>query len=271
MPDIFQFIDDLDSDKQRMVAGRLENRAKLDQFAAMRENYFDRIGLPAAGTIHELGCGTGVVCRAIASRPGFTGTVTGSDLSASLIEAAIDNAVKSGLSNIRFFQADGHGSEHHDTRYDLVLAHTTISHVADPKALLNEAVRLAKPGGRIVVHDGDYASMTFDTGMPTLDLEIPEKILQAVVANRYVMRQIPRLLREANVKITHAISEVMLEAGSGEYFPMLAKNYCPIAVSAGLAQQTDVDVWLDAIDRALSEKVFFGSCSFVTYCADKPH
>ena len=236
-----------------------------------RERYFDEIGLPATGTIHELGCGTGVVCRAIASRPGFAGTVTGSDLSASLIDVATDITAKSGLSNVRFFQADGQGSDRHDMRYDLVLAHTTISHVSDPKAFLNEAVRLAKPGGRIVIHDGDYASMTFDTGAPDLDLNMPEKILQAVVANRYVMRQMPRLLKEANVDITYAIGDVVLEAGKGEYFPMLARNYCPIAVSAGLAKQADADVWLNAIDRALSENVFFGSCCFSTYCAAKPH
>ncbi|MDH3662699.1 MAG: methyltransferase domain-containing protein [Alphaproteobacteria bacterium] len=271
MPDIFQSIDELDSDKQTMVADRLENRAKLDQFAAIRERYFDKIGLPATGTVHELGCGTGVVCRAIAARPQFAGTVTGSDLSASLIDVATEMTAKSGLSNVRFFQADGQGSDQHDMHYDLVLAHTTISHVSDPKAFLNEAVRLAKPGGKVVIHDGDYASMTFDTSTPALDLEMSEKILQAVVANRYVMRQMPRLLKEANVDITHAIGDVVLEAGNGEYLPMLARNYCPIAVSAGLARQADVDVWLSALDRALSESVFFGSCSFATYCAAKPH
>jgi ubiquinone/menaquinone biosynthesis C-methylase UbiE len=270
MPDIFQFIDDIDADKQTMVATRLENRAAMAQFAAIRESYFDRIGLPAEGNIHELGCGTGAVCRAIASRPEFAGSVSGSDLSASLIETAKEITAAANLENIRFYQADGQGSDIHDVQYDMVLAHTVISHVADPAAFIREAIRLAKPGGKIVFNDGDFASLTFDTDTPELDRKMPDLVLQAFVANRYVMREMPRLLRQSNVEITHAIGDVVLESGTGEYLPNLARNYCPIAVSAGLAGQSDVDTWLQAIDRSLSEDTFFGSCNFVTYCAIKP-
>jgi len=113
MPDLFQCIDDMDADKQAMVVKRLEDRAQMARFAAIRENYFDKIGFPLEGRIHELGCGTGAICRAIASRPGFVGTVVGSDLSASLIEAAKAITAKSGLKNIEYYQADGQGSEAH--------------------------------------------------------------------------------------------------------------------------------------------------------------
>jgi 2-polyprenyl-3-methyl-5-hydroxy-6-metoxy-1,4-benzoquinol methylase len=265
MADLFQIIDDIDADKQAMVIKRLEDRAQMPKFAAIRESYFDKIGLSLTGRIHELGCGTGVVCRAIASRPGFIGTVVGSDLSASLIEAAKDITAKSGLRNIEYYQADGQGSDAHHGQYDLVLAHTVISHVANPAAFLREAIRLARSGGQIILHDGDYASMTFNTNTPELDLKMPELILQAVVANRYVMREIPGLLRQCDVKITHALADVVLEIGDGEYFPGLAKNYGPIAVTAGFAIRSELDQWIAAIDRALSENTFFGSCNYVTY------
>ena len=265
MADLFQIIDDIDADKQAMVIKRLEDRAQMPKFAAIRASYFDKIGLPLTGRIHELGCGTGAVCRAIASRPGFVGTVIGSDLSATLIEAARNITAKSGLKNIEYYQADGQGSDAHEGHYDLVLAHTVISHVANPAALLREAIRLARPGGQIILHDGDYASMTFNTNTPELDLKMPELILQAIVANRYVMREIPRLLRQSDVKITHSMSDVVLEIGTGEFFPSIAKNYGPIAIGAGIALQAEFDHWIDAMDRALSENTFFGSCNYVTY------
>jgi 2-polyprenyl-3-methyl-5-hydroxy-6-metoxy-1,4-benzoquinol methylase len=128
MPDLYQFIDDIDADKQAMVVKRLEDRAQIPKFAEIRENYFDKIGLPLTGRILELGCGTGPVCRAIASRPGFVGTV---DLSAKLIDIAKEITAKSWLKNIEYFQADGQGSDAHDGQFELVLAHTVISHVAD--------------------------------------------------------------------------------------------------------------------------------------------
>ena len=193
MPDVFQFIDDIGPDRQAMVVRRLEDRAQMPRFAEIRENYFSKIGLPLAGRILELGCGTGAVGRAIASRSGFIGAVVGSDLSAKLIEAAKDITAKSGIKNIEYCQADGQGSGAHDGQYDLVLAHTVISHVADPVAFLREAIRLAKPGGQIIVHDGDYASYTFDTNTPELNSKMPGLISPA--ANKNVMREIPRLLQ----------------------------------------------------------------------------
>ena len=51
MPDLWQFIDDIDADKQAMAIKRLEDRAQMPKFVAIRENYFDRIGLPVTGRI----------------------------------------------------------------------------------------------------------------------------------------------------------------------------------------------------------------------------
>src|SRR5215475_1963406 len=265
MADVWQSIDEIDADKQAMLVKRLEDRAQMPKFVAIRENYFDNIGMPVTGRILELGCGTGTVCRAIASRPGFVGTVVGSDLSAKLIDTAKDITAKSGLKNIEYCQADGQGSAAHDGQYDLVLAHTVISHVADPAAFVREAIRLARPGGRIILHDGDYASEIFNTNTPELDRKMPDLILQAVVANKYVMREIPHLLRHSDVEITHAIGDVALEIGNGEFFPGLAKNLGPIAVRDGIVLQAELDHWIEAIDRALSENTFFGSCNYLTY------
>ena len=61
MPDLWQFIDIIDADRQAMLVKRLEDRAQMPRFAEIREDYFDKIGLPLAGRILELGCGTGAV------------------------------------------------------------------------------------------------------------------------------------------------------------------------------------------------------------------
>jgi hypothetical protein len=73
------------------------------------------------------------------------------------------------------------------------------------------------------------------------------------------MREIPRLVRDSGLEITHAIGDVVLEIGKREFFPSLAKNYGPIAVAAGMVLQAEFDHWIEAIDRALSENTFFGS------------
>ncbi len=74
----------------------------------------------------------------------------------------------------------------------------------------------------------------------------------------------PGLLQQFDVEVTHTIGDVLLEIGTSDYFPGLT-HYCPVVVEAGLATQTEVDDWEYAINRAISENAFFGSCNFVTY------
>ena len=88
MPDIFQHIDALDATAQQRVIDRLEFRGNYAPFVAMRDAYLDMLDLPPGARVCELGCGTGVVSRAIAARDSFDGTVIGSDLSEALVAAA---------------------------------------------------------------------------------------------------------------------------------------------------------------------------------------
>ena len=52
--------------------------------------------------------------------------------------------------------------------FDAVIAHTVLSHVSDPFAVLEEAARVVRPGGVVAVFDGDYASLTFGCSDPRL-------------------------------------------------------------------------------------------------------
>jgi ubiquinone/menaquinone biosynthesis C-methylase UbiE len=262
MPDVFQSIDEIDADKQTMIAERLESRAA-------RDAYFEAIDLPSVGHLLELGCGTGAVCRAIATWPGFEGEVSGSDLSESLINTAERLTDAAGIKGIKFLQADGQGSTAHEGDFDMVLGHTVISHVADPDAFLSEALRLVRPGGRVVIHDGDYASMTFDTGAPEYDKVLPAKYFDAIIANPFVMREMPRRLSQMGVRSSEAIGAVVLEAGTGEYFPGIIRNYAPIAVAAGVVSDAETAGWIAALDRALEHQSFFASCNFVTYVFER--
>ncbi|MEJ1996373.1 MAG: class I SAM-dependent methyltransferase [Limibacillus sp.] len=124
MSDVFQVIDKVEIEKQKAIADRLEARAQMPSFLTVREAYFKEIDFKEFDTVLELGCGTGVVTRAIARRPDFKGEIKGSDLSSALIKKAQELASAEGLDDIEFFQADAQGSDRHEGAFDLVLAHT---------------------------------------------------------------------------------------------------------------------------------------------------
>ena len=70
--DAMQFINEQDAPTLERFIKRLEFRAKDPTFTAYREAYLKLLDLPRAEAVLDIGCGTGVVTRAIAARDGFT-------------------------------------------------------------------------------------------------------------------------------------------------------------------------------------------------------
>src|SRR5262245_1317570 len=72
--DAMQFVNEQDAATLERFIERLELRGKDPTFVAYREAYLELTDLPHAAAVLDLGCGTGVVSRAIAGRDGFAGT-----------------------------------------------------------------------------------------------------------------------------------------------------------------------------------------------------
>ena len=182
--DAFRFINDLDDATVEVIAQRLEFRGRDPAFTRWREEYLDRLSLTPSARVLDLGCGTGVLTRAIALRPGFAGQVAGQDQSPRLVEEARRLATEEGVADrVTFEVGDAEALPYPDAAFDAVVAHTTISHVGDPLAMLKEAARVVQPSGRIAVFDGDYASWTFDHPDPAFAKAMDEAIIAAVVNN----------------------------------------------------------------------------------------
>ena len=85
--DAMQFVNEQDAATLERFIERLEFRGKDPTFVAYREAYVKLIDLRGATAVLDLGCGTGVVARALAQRGDFVGTVTGVDQSPAFIAA----------------------------------------------------------------------------------------------------------------------------------------------------------------------------------------
>ena len=165
--DPYAVTDQLDNELLQVIVTRLEARGKHPRFDAMLRDYLDAMDIDAAGTVLDIGCGTGVAARAIARRPRFAGHVLGIDLSSVLAQTAARLAADEGFgSQLEFRAGDSRRLELADGDFDAVVAHTLLSHVDEPLSVLREAARLVRPGGMIGIFDGDYASITFGHADP---------------------------------------------------------------------------------------------------------
>jgi SAM-dependent methyltransferase len=267
--DAMQFVNEQDPATRERFIERLELRSNDPTFVAYREAYLELIDLPRTATVLDLGCGTGVVARAIAARDGFTGTVTGIDLSDDFIAAAETFAADDGVSDrVQFAVGDAHQLDFRAASFDTVVAHTLVSHVRDPLAVLAEAARVVRPGGYVAVFDGDYASLTFGCSDPRLGEAVEPALQATIMSSPRVMREIPRLLPKAGLRLIATQAHVYAEAGSSTFMLNLAETYAPLtAASAGQLSAAHVDAWLADQRRSASDGTFFAACNYYAYVA----
>ncbi len=270
--DVFQRVDELEEATIQRIIDRLEYRGTDPVFAAMRDAYLDAIDLAAADRVIEIGCGTGVVARAIARRPEFTGELHATDLTKAFVEAAARFAEAEGLGDrINFAVGDANRIDPIDGGYDIVIGHTLISHVADPDGLVAAASAALRSGGRLVLFDGDYASLIVGIGADAeLDARVMSAAMQAACANPRVLRAMPRMLRDHGLELELVQDHVYSEVGTGEFFVGLAEYSAPIVSGVGAVPRDDVDRWLAGLRQANADGVYFGACNYYASIATRP-
>jgi SAM-dependent methyltransferase len=266
--DAMEFINEQDEATLARFVERLEFRGADPTFIGYRDAYLDAMDLPRDAVVVELGCGTGVVARAVAAREGFSGRVIGIDQSPALIEAARRLAADEGVADrVEFMVGDAQAPGLPDASADAVIAHTLFSHVTDPAAVLAEAGRMLRPSGLVAVFDGDYSSWTWACSDPELALQM-EDALRAVLASKpRVMRDLPGLLPGAGLTLAGSQAHVHAEIGQGRFFLSFVDAYAPLVLQAQILPRERVERWAAEQREAQERGTFFAACNYYAYLA----
>lgn len=270
--DVYTNIDGLPAENIKVIADRLEARAEMEEFAGMRDRYFDLMALGPDARILELGAGTGIVGRAYVRRDGFAGRYVVTDLSRSLIDLGRKKAEQDGLSQLMDFQVvdaiTGDGLAERD--FDGVILHTLLSHVPDPEGVMRTSLRAARSGGTIAVFDADYASLQIVSGDASLDEEVDKAIKRGAIAQPTIMRRLPQIATELGLQRMEVRSDFLAEIGNSEFFLGLAQAVSNIVVASGGLNKDTAESWLAALNAAIEKDAFFGMCPYFTYLYQAP-
>jgi ubiquinone/menaquinone biosynthesis C-methylase UbiE len=111
------------------------------------------VAMTGRGEAADLGCGPGQLVIELARRaPGLQ--VTGIDLSDEMIVRGQANARHAGLSDrVSFRQGAAQQIPFPDASLDLVVSTLSLHHWSDPVAVLDEIVRVLRPGGSFLIFD----------------------------------------------------------------------------------------------------------------------
>ncbi len=212
MPDVWSMVRELDAATRERLAEVLETRGADPQQQAMRRSFLADIAFPPRARVLEVGCGTGVLSRALAQWPEID-AVIGVDTAPSLLDKARELAAD--LPNLAFHEADGRSLPFEAGAFDVVIFDSTLSHVAQPEGALAEAFRVLRPTGWLGLFDGDYATTTVALG----DHDPLQACVDAMLANsvhdRWLVRRLPALVRACGFEVASFRSHGFVDTAGG--------------------------------------------------------
>jgi phosphatidylethanolamine/phosphatidyl-N-methylethanolamine N-methyltransferase len=106
-----------------------------------------RMAIQPGERVLEVGVGTGINALLYPRDC----SVTGIDLTSSMLDKARDRVAREGIENVRLLEMDAADLKFADDTFDIVYAPYVISVVPDPVAVVREMRRVCRPGGRVVI------------------------------------------------------------------------------------------------------------------------
>jgi ubiquinone/menaquinone biosynthesis C-methylase UbiE len=267
MADVYSVITQVDPAVIEIVGDAMELRAADPQQQAMLAAYLADVDLPQAASVLEIGCGTGAIARALAVRSGV-GEVVGVDPAPGLLARA--RALSAGHPNLAFLEADGRDLPLPADRFDLVVAHTVLSHVPEPERAVAEAHRTLRPGGTLAVFDGDYATITVAAGEHDPLQACAQAFVPAFINDPWAMRRMPAVVRATGFTDLDVRSHGYVQIDRPAYMTSIVDRGADALVAAGLVGPDLAAALKAEARRRATNGRFLGHIAYTSILARKP-
>jgi SAM-dependent methyltransferase len=126
--------------------------ALIDSFCGVG-NPFSLGPIHPGDAVLDIGCGAGLDTLLAARMVGPAGRVAGVDVTQAMIDKAWGNLALLGLQNVVFQLAEAESLPFPDNGFDAVISNGVFNLTLDKEKSLQEAHRVLKPGGRLLLAD----------------------------------------------------------------------------------------------------------------------
>jgi SAM-dependent methyltransferase len=266
MHDLYSQVTTVDPAVLDILIKAMELRAVDPRTRQMRERFYSSIDFPEGARVLEAGCGSGAICRELARWP-RVGTTIGLDPSPVFLAKARELAAD--LPDLRFEEGDARSLPYEDGSFDVVVFHTCLTHVPGPEKALGEAFRVLRPGGRLAILDGDYATTTVAIGDNDPLQSCAGAAMSALVHDPWLVRRLPSLVDAAGFRVEGLDSHGYLQTAAPDYMLTLVERGADILSNAGRMGTALADGLKDEARRRADKGEFFGFIPFASLIAYK--
>ncbi|MET9219194.1 methyltransferase domain-containing protein [Streptomyces sp. NPDC003300] len=183
----------------------LDRLAATDLGRFYKGRMLDALDVRTGQTVLDIGCGPGTDLGALADAVSGTGTgsAPGAVIGVDHDQVAVDTARErtADRDTVTVHLGDVHELPLADGSVDRARTDRVLQHVADPVRALREAHRVLRPGGRLVLGEPDWDTLTVDHPDDELSRAYTRYVTDEVIRNARIGRQLPRLAAEAGFTV----------------------------------------------------------------------
>jgi SAM-dependent methyltransferase len=153
----------------------LRRAAQAPDIAALKKRAYEQLRLKDGGYVVDVGCGPAIDTPALAKIVGTKGWVLGIDGDPAMVAEANRAAVEAGLGTIVKHQVSDAGNLPVERgKVDAVFCERVLQHIpwARCPAVVREMLRALAPGGRLVIVDTDWSTLSIATDDPLLERRV---------------------------------------------------------------------------------------------------
>jgi arsenite methyltransferase len=240
------------------MARQLEGVYRTRDVLRRRRLVADALAVAPGERILDVGCGPGFYAVELLEQVGAEGSVVGVDTSPQMLAMAVRRC--QGHGNVSFHEADATSLPVADESFDAALCVQVLEYVPDATAALAEIHRALRPGGRLVVWDVDWATVSLRSSDPGRT----ERVLRAFdrhLAHPSLPQTLTARLRsvgfgEIGVQgHAFATNELLPDAYGGSIVPLIAQY---VAKQEGIEEEAAA--WLADQEELGKQGEFFFAC-----------
>jgi SAM-dependent methyltransferase len=227
--------------------------------------------------VADLGCGTGAVLGLLAREvPGLE--LVGLDVSAAALRVAAGELGGEQVGTRLLVQADlADPVPLADGSVDRAVCHNVLECLPEPAALLAEAARVLRPGGRLVLSHTDYDTLVFASEDQALTRRLVHTYNDTqqdwmAAVDGTIGRRLPDLVGRSPLRLDAVEVNAVVSRGwaPGELGYGYAHNLAGALARAGAADPGELAGWLEGLARLAERDAFLFSLNDYAVVATRP-